>query len=342
VLAQLSDLHSHATYKQLHYLTLSLQYTHDSEQRTRIASRIQALGGEVDSGAIDFGISPRGEVSRVAGQFDVCTDARLVALDFAESGQNIQAGGDHDWYAFDLAEGMTVRIETLSDSPGSFTDDTDLRLWGNCDVGGSGLDPIAFNDDKAGDFTSLITSNCLPAATYYVEVGGFADVVGVDNFTLEIDALEPCCAVTSFFEIECEDGLDGDCDGLPDDEDPDCLALLVSLESFTAEVTPAGVRLRWKTTSELDNVGFRILRGPGGIAKSEVVDLQLITPHLIPAQGTSLMGAQYEHFDALVPKAGVAQYYLEDIDTEGRTTRHGPVIVDFRDILRPGKQTKGR
>ena len=90
-----------------------------------------------------------------------------------------------------------------------------------------------------------------------------------------------------------------------------------------------------------DNLGFRLLRAPGGLSKSGIVDLQRITPHLIPAQGTALSGGQYEYLDALVRKAGVVHYYLEDVDIHGRTTRHGPAVADFHRPLRPGK-TKQR
>ena len=79
-------------------------------------------------------------------------------------------------------------IETLTDMPGTGSDDTDLALWGDC-VAGVPADLLAFNDDSplANDiFMSRIEAFLLPG-TYYVEVGGYADVTMPDCFTLEID-----------------------------------------------------------------------------------------------------------------------------------------------------------
>ena len=166
---------------------------------------------------------------------------------------------------------------------------------------------------------------------------GFPDRVAVAfainaGITLE-------CQPTGPVEIGCNDGLDGDCDGLIDGDDPDCVPLVVTLESFIAERTPVGVRLRWSTSSEEGNLGFRILRGLGFNRSGSVADLDQISLGIIPTQGTALFGAQYEFIDVLVRKSGVVHYYLEDIDTQGVVTRHGPVVVDFGQGLKPGKRT---
>jgi hypothetical protein len=94
----------------------------------------------------------------------------------------------------------------------------------------------------------------------------------------------------------------------------------VTLEYFTAQAGAGGVRLRWKTTSETNNYGFRVLlqrRGESPVA---------ISP-LIPAQGSDLVGAEYEYFDTSRKRVGkVYTYYLEDVDTEGvSTVRAEPV-----------------
>ncbi len=111
--------------------------------------------------------------------------------------------------------------------------------------------------------------------------------------------------------------------------------LLVDLESFSARVTRRGVLLTWTTSSEFDNVWFRILRGrpvAGSGSKRtppDVVDLAPITPQLIPAQGSELAGSDYRYVDRSVQPPGTVHYYLEDVDTNGRTTRHGPVVVEI-------------
>lgn len=120
---------------------------------------------------------------------------------------------------------------------------------------------------------------------------------------------------------ECDDGnLDnGDlCDQFCQEEE-----LLVELEYFTAAPAKRGVMLRWATTVELNTVGFRVLRASGTREKA----LELLTPELIPAKGNNLVGAEYVFEDSTAP-SGTLVYYLEDVDSFGRTTRHGPVTIE--------------
>ena len=126
----------------------------------------------------------------------------------------------------------------------------------------------------------------------------------------------------------CDNGIDDDCNGLTDRDDPACDPLLVELESFTGEVERKGVRLNWTTSSEMDNVGFLVLRAREG------EEPELLTDRLIPAQGSELTGADYEYFDATARRPGMYHYYLEDVDTTGTRTTHGPVSVE----LVPGRQ----
>lgn len=117
---------------------------------------------------------------------------------------------------------------------------------------------------------------------------------------------------------ECDGSDDALCPGQCN-ADCTCPPLLVELESFTAEVERGGVSLQWKTTVEIDNAGFRILRAQEG--EESVV----ISP-LIPARGTELTGAEYEFLDRDRLK-GTVKYYLDDIDVFGVATRHGPVVA---------------
>jgi hypothetical protein len=126
----------------------------------------------------------------------------------------------------------------------------------------------------------------------------------------------------------CDNGIDDDCNGLTDRDDPACDPLLVVLESFTGEVERMGVRLHWTTSSEMDNVGFLVLRAREG------EEPELLTVRLIPAQGSELTGATYEYFDATARRPGMYHYFLEDVDTNGARTRHLPVSVE----LQPGRQ----
>ena len=97
--------------------------------------------------------------------------------------------------------------------------------------------------------------------------------------------------------------------------------LLVELTAFTAEAVSSGVLLRWTTASEIDNAGFRLLRG------SEAKNLQVVSPW-IPAKGDELTGGDYEYLERFAGPLRGTLYYLEDIDVFGRRTRHGPIKID--------------
>jgi hypothetical protein len=110
--------------------------------------------------------------------------------------------------------------------------------------------------------------------------------------------------------------------------------LLVILESFTAEWTRSGVLVRWSTSAEIDNLGFRVLRETAGRA----AEPDVLTPRLILSRGTDLSGARYQYMDPVrLQRGGEVRYYLEDIDLHGNVTRHGPVVVRPKGIGRPDR-----
>lgn len=184
----LADLYDGSPAKQVRSLGVALQFTSDAASRARIQSRIQGLGGD----AFDVQMnSTTTYTTRDAGPDDTCAGAVAVALPHSET-MNIFPIGDHNWRSFDVTgTGASVRIETISDFPGSGSDDTDLTLYDGC--GGTQL---AFNDDTGSDFTSRIITDCLVPGTYYVEVGGFFDSATPDNFDLEIEVLSTCVPPT--------------------------------------------------------------------------------------------------------------------------------------------------
>jgi len=95
---------------------------------------------------------------------------------------------------------------------------------------------------------------------------------------------------------------------------------VVTLTSFNATAANGKVSVAWTTGSEVDTAGFNVLRATalaGPYAK--------VNAALIPATGTNVAGASYTWTDAAVA-AGTTYYYkLEDVDTKGGSTFHGPV-----------------
>ncbi len=101
----------------------------------------------------------------------------------------------------------------------------------------------------------------------------------------------------------------------------------IELISFTAENYSGVVHLQWQTGYEIDNLGFRIYR-------EGAVGLVRITPSMIA--GSALMargrtalasGRTYVWQDVVDSSAQSSRYWLEDIDTKGKSTWHGPAAT---------------
>jgi hypothetical protein len=98
--------------------------------------------------------------------------------------------------------------------------------------------------------------------------------------------------------------------------------LAVELADLQATRGWNGVTLEWRTLTEIKHAGFRVLREE---TSGELTNLtpRLITPR---SRGGELGGASYRYLDRSAPSDSV-HYWLEDVDTLGRTTRHGPVVA---------------
>jgi hypothetical protein len=117
-----------------------------------------------------------------------------------------------------------------------------------------------------------------------------------------------------------------DCSDVP----ATCESLWVSLHSMSAVTMADGsVAVRWTTEQEVDTVGFRVLR-EDTIRSREKANRTALTvvAAMIPAQGAGLTGATYEVVDASAQARTATTYWLEDIDINGRVTRHGPIVVE--------------
>jgi hypothetical protein len=105
----------------------------------------------------------------------------------------------------------------------------------------------------------------------------------------------------------------------------DCVPLVVTFDSLSAQATHDGVVIRWTTVTEVDTIGFRVLREVASSTR-EKQKLQTVI-EMLPAAGHGLSGADYEVLDDSKDAALAIQYWIEDIDVYGRVTRHGPVPV---------------
>lgn len=94
----------------------------------------------------------------------------------------------------------------------------------------------------------------------------------------------------------------------------------VRLQSFSATPGDSLVDLQWTTASELRNLGFHLYRslspdGPG----------ERITSSLMPGLGSSPQGASYFFRDSGLSNGTTYFYWLEDVETTGKSEQHGPV-----------------
>jgi len=90
----------------------------------------------------------------------------------------------------------------------------------------------------------------------------------------------------------------------------------IELSSLDATPSDNKVILQWKTETETDNAGFNIWRA-GNFVK--------VNAALIPAAGSAVTGSEYDFVDEWVLNGKRYFYLLEDIDTGGISTFHGPV-----------------
>ena len=94
---------------------------------------------------------------------------------------------------------------------------------------------------------------------------------------------------------------------------------LVELASFAAEGLRDRVVLTWQTASEINNAGFYVWRRT--CSQGEYIP---ITDVMIPAEGGSTQGASYAFEDRNVSPGRTYFYKLEDMNTSGLSTFHGP------------------
>jgi hypothetical protein len=87
----------------------------------------------------------------------------------------------------------------------------------------------------------------------------------------------------------------------------------------------AEVIVEWTTASELDTVGFNLLR-----AEAQEGPFEQINASLVPAGSDVLTGSDYTFTDSSVQDGITYFYMLEEIDLTGETSHHGPIVVKAR------------
>jgi parallel beta-helix repeat protein/predicted outer membrane repeat protein len=102
----------------------------------------------------------------------------------------------------------------------------------------------------------------------------------------------------------------------------------IALSALTATPSDEKVTLTWKTETEIDNAGFNIWRAEGFVKVNDAV---------IPALGSAVSGSEYDFVDQWVLNGKRYFYLLEDIDSSGISTFHGPIKATPRWLYGIGK-----
>jgi len=246
---------------------------------------------------------------------------------------------------YDEADGNSINIyKPLAYSTYSIKHNT---LDGNTgqDKGGNPTgNALYVNDKNSIDYVTSVTDNIITnhngygIRTYYGAVVNYAynDLwKNADNATdgtpsagsgnIEADPLFNADYTLQAASPCKGTGISGSDMGVAFGACPGCGPTLITLSSFAAVSTFKKVTVSWTTASELDNAGFNIYRSDaadGAYAK--------INASIIPAEGAPEAGASYSFTDIAANPWKKTYYKLEDIDLNGTSTMHGPVMATPR------------
>lgn len=95
----------------------------------------------------------------------------------------------------------------------------------------------------------------------------------------------------------------------------------VSIQAYL-NFNHANVVVEWTTASELNTVGFNLLRGETSDGPFEQVN-----GALIPSASDTLTGNSYRFEDHGVVAGRTYFYMLEEIESSGGSNQHGPITV---------------
>jgi hypothetical protein len=98
----------------------------------------------------------------------------------------------------------------------------------------------------------------------------------------------------------------------------------VRLAGFGATRHKGDVLIKWQSGYEVDNLGYHIYREQNG-QRARVTRSMIAGSALLAGERTVLTaGHSYTWFDRLPTDGGSVAYWVEDVDLNGKRTRHGP------------------
>lgn len=140
---------------------------------------------------------------------------------------------------------------------------------------------------------------------FQIESGDSQDLAGLGN------AHYPASGMWNFFGIRMPSSV------------PPPPPTAVTLTSFDGRHRGGLIaEISWRSAEEINNFGYNLYRGSTTLFS----DAGLIHFEPTAVSGGTGPGTQYQYIDT-VPNYGTWLYWLEDVDTEGTKTLHGPVAV---------------
>jgi hypothetical protein len=228
----------------------------------------------------------------------------------------------------DLYLASTGTSALLSDATLTVTYNTSALTYIGKDASYDGR----WDNGSSASYNDLTSSNVVPKASLDITrtlAGAGLDIpttatrVGRIRFTITDGAANPTikwrtslCSMTSVGG-SLDDMLLG-----TTFVDPDDIPLPITLSSFTASVNTAdgGVKLEWKTASEVGNYGYTVQRKSDG----EYADL---AGSFIAGKGTTVEPQSYSYVDKSINGAGTYTYRLKQQDTDGSVHYTQSVVV---------------
>jgi hypothetical protein len=179
------------------------------------------------------------------------------------------------------------------------------------------LNPLTPGYESVGAVDGIFVSTFTTSPTFTPPLN--IQLVGRQGQTWLID-VDPVPVSPGVFDTAVVGGPTAAGTQVPILDDP-LLAVLSSFEASSAGVGNS-VNVTWSTSEEVDNVGFEVYRaehnGFGYTVGSKISGL-------VPAAGTA---SDYSFVDAEPLRVGETRaYYLTDIDINGVSTLHGPVVA---------------
>ncbi len=116
------------------------------------------------------------------------------------------------------------------------------------------------------------------------------------------------------------------------------ITLPVRFSGISADVSEAGVTIKWHTEHEMDNLGFNVFR-----STSPEGSYTKLNRRLIEGQGTSAVPHDYEYIDSQVTEGETYYYKVESLDLSGGKIYSKLIRLEvYPDALRPPKRNELR